>query len=80
MKSGAEHQEVPKIHAAVKPIRGLRKLHRGKHLAAGHCSQPHSTRDAVVKGHRSSRDDGRIGPGAKLQEEPRKDGRSGGDS
>jgi hypothetical protein len=35
MEFEAEHQEVPKEPAAVKPVRGLRKWHRGWNLAAG---------------------------------------------
>jgi hypothetical protein len=35
MKSEAEHWEVPKEHALVKPVRGLRKRQRGRKLAAG---------------------------------------------
>jgi hypothetical protein len=34
MHSGAEQREVSKEHAAVKPIGGLRKRHRGWNLAA----------------------------------------------
>jgi hypothetical protein len=39
-ESGAVHEEVPKEHAAVKPVGGLRKWHRGQHLAAGRHGQP----------------------------------------
>jgi hypothetical protein len=34
MESGVEHQEVPKEHAAVKAVGGLRKQHEGWNLAA----------------------------------------------
>jgi hypothetical protein len=34
MQSRVEHQEVPKEHASVKPVGGLRKRHRGWNLAA----------------------------------------------
>jgi hypothetical protein len=34
MESGAEHREVSKEHAEVEPVRGLRKCHRGRNLAA----------------------------------------------
>jgi hypothetical protein len=40
MQSRVEHQEIPKEHAAMKPIRGLRKRHRGWHLATGRQSKP----------------------------------------
>jgi hypothetical protein len=40
MQSGTEHCEVPKEHAAVKPVRGLRKQHRERHLAVKCLSQP----------------------------------------
>jgi hypothetical protein len=40
MESGVEHWEVPKEHAAVKPVGGLRKQHRGRHLATGYHGQP----------------------------------------
>jgi hypothetical protein len=35
MESEAEQWEVPKERAVVKPLRGLRKRHRGLNLAAG---------------------------------------------
>jgi hypothetical protein len=35
MQSGAEHQEVPREHAAVKPVGGLRRRHGGRSLATG---------------------------------------------
>jgi Fe2+ transport system protein B len=35
MESKSEHQEIPKEHATVKPVGGLRKQHRGRKLAAG---------------------------------------------
>jgi hypothetical protein len=34
MKSGAEHQEVSKENATAKPVRALRKRHRGWNLVA----------------------------------------------
>jgi hypothetical protein len=34
MQSGVVHEEVPKEEAAVKPVRALKKQHRGWHLAA----------------------------------------------
>jgi hypothetical protein len=38
IQSEAEHQEVPKEQATVKPVGGLRKRHRGQNLAAErHC-------------------------------------------
>jgi hypothetical protein len=40
MKSVVVHEEIPKEHAAVKPVRGLMKWHRGRHIAAGSRSQP----------------------------------------
>jgi hypothetical protein len=40
MQSEAERQEFPKEHASVKPIGGLRKRHRGRHVAGGRRSQP----------------------------------------
>jgi hypothetical protein len=38
-ESAAERRELPKEHAAVKPVGGLRKRHRGRHLAAGRRGQ-----------------------------------------
>jgi hypothetical protein len=38
--SGAVHEEVPKEHASVKPVGGLRKRRWSQHLAVGRCSQP----------------------------------------
>jgi hypothetical protein len=35
MQSGAEHQEFPTEYIAAKPVRGLRRRHGGRHLAAG---------------------------------------------
>jgi hypothetical protein len=40
IQSGAEHREAPKEHAAVKPVGGLRKRHRGRPLGAGRRGQP----------------------------------------
>jgi G:T/U-mismatch repair DNA glycosylase len=40
MKSKAEHQEVPKEHAAVKPVGELRKRHRGRNVAAERRRKP----------------------------------------
>jgi hypothetical protein len=39
MKSVAEHEKVSMEEAAVKPVRALKKWHRGWHLGAGCCSQ-----------------------------------------
>jgi hypothetical protein len=36
----AEHRKVPKENAAVKPVGGLRKRHRSRHLALGCRGQP----------------------------------------
>jgi hypothetical protein len=38
--SKAEHQEVPKEHAAVKPVGGMRKRRRGRNLAAERRQKP----------------------------------------
>jgi hypothetical protein len=40
MQSEAEHREVPKKHAAVKPVRELRKRHRGRKVAAERRRKP----------------------------------------
>jgi hypothetical protein len=40
MQSGVEHWEVPKEHTTVKPVRELKKRHRGRHLAAGRRRKP----------------------------------------
>jgi hypothetical protein len=40
LESLAEHQEVPKEHAALKSSGSLKKRHRGCHLAAGRCGKP----------------------------------------
>jgi hypothetical protein len=40
MQSESEHREVPKEYAAVKPVRGRKKRHRGRHLAAGRRGEP----------------------------------------
>jgi hypothetical protein len=40
MESEAEHREVPKERATVKPISGLKKRHRGRNLAAGRHGEP----------------------------------------
>jgi hypothetical protein len=37
MASEAKHREDPKERAAVKPVGGLRKQHRGRNLSAGRC-------------------------------------------
>jgi nucleoside diphosphate kinase len=37
MKSIAVHEVVLKEEAAVKPVRALKRQHRGWHLATGHC-------------------------------------------
>jgi hypothetical protein len=36
MKSVAVHEVIPKEEAAVKPVRSLKRQHRGRHLATGH--------------------------------------------
>jgi hypothetical protein len=38
--SAAEHQEVPKEDAIVKPVKGRKKRHRGRKLAAGRRGDP----------------------------------------
>jgi hypothetical protein len=40
MESGEERREVPKERAALQPVGGRRKRHRGQRLAVGHCGQP----------------------------------------
>jgi hypothetical protein len=40
MESEVEHQEVSKQRAAVKPVGGLKKWHRGQNLVAGCCRKP----------------------------------------
>jgi hypothetical protein len=40
MQSKVEHWEVPKECAMVKPVRGLRKWHRGWNLAGGQRREP----------------------------------------
>jgi hypothetical protein len=39
-KSVAVHEEVPKEDASAKPVGGLRKLHRGRNLAAERRQKP----------------------------------------
>jgi hypothetical protein len=39
IQSVSKHREVPKEHAAVKPVRGLRKRHKGQNLATEHCQK-----------------------------------------
>jgi hypothetical protein len=39
-QSKAVHQEVPKEHATVRAVRGLRKQHRGQNLATECCQKP----------------------------------------
>jgi hypothetical protein len=39
-ESVAEHQEVPKEDSLVKPVKGRKKQHRGRKLAAGRCGEP----------------------------------------
>jgi hypothetical protein len=48
MESGAEHREVPKEHATVKPIGGLRKRHRGWKLAAECRQEPKNGPGEIV--------------------------------
>jgi hypothetical protein len=40
IKSIAEHMEVPKKEAAVKPVRALKKRHGGQNLAVRCCQKP----------------------------------------
>jgi hypothetical protein len=40
MESESEHREAPKEDAIVKPVKGWKKLHRGRKLAAGRCGEP----------------------------------------
>jgi hypothetical protein len=40
MQSVAEHQEVPKEDAIVKPVKGRKKWHRGQKVAAGQRGEP----------------------------------------
>jgi hypothetical protein len=40
MKSGVEHWEVPTEEAVVKSLGIMKKLHRGRHLAAGQRGEP----------------------------------------
>jgi hypothetical protein len=40
IQSGAEHREVPKEHAALKSVGGLRKRQRSRNLAAERPDQP----------------------------------------
>jgi hypothetical protein len=40
MQSEAEYRDVPMEHAAVKPVGGRKKRHRGRHLAAGRRGPP----------------------------------------
>jgi hypothetical protein len=40
IQSIAEHQEVPKADAIVKPVRGQKKRHRGRKQAAGRHGEP----------------------------------------
>jgi hypothetical protein len=58
-----EHQEIPKEDAAVMPVRALRKLRRGRNLAAGRRQKPkgrirascESSRRLTVAGRKVSR-------------------------
>jgi hypothetical protein len=38
--SDVEHEEVPNEEATVKPVRALKKQHRGRHIAAGGSGKP----------------------------------------
>jgi hypothetical protein len=40
MQSVGEHQEVPREEAAVIPVRGRKRRHRGRKQAAGRCGEP----------------------------------------
>jgi hypothetical protein len=40
MESGSEHREVPKEYAVVKPVKGRKKRHKGRRLAAGRRGEP----------------------------------------
>jgi hypothetical protein len=40
MESEAKHKKVSKEHAAMEIVKALRKLHRGRKLAAGRCGDP----------------------------------------
>jgi hypothetical protein len=42
----AEHEEVPKVEAAVETIRALKKQHGDQHLAVRHCGQPKKWRQS----------------------------------
>jgi hypothetical protein len=64
MQSVGEHQEVPKEHATMKPVKGRMKQRRGRKLTAGRRGEPKeltqgycgSRKRVTVAGRRTSRD------------------------